>query len=150
MLPTVLFLVPLESPPWVGCTKVVLQFFDFRPTVQELLNIEQFCQCKFNKTKTPIFRAIGVLESALRVKILQRAISSFLERRCRKYWISSNLCHCKFHKNSTKSKLNISHGKPSYLNATYYLPLSPIPPSRQSDNTKDNYDPSLLNIRLRL
>ncbi len=148
MPPTVLFLVPLGSPPWVGCTEVVLRFLDFRPTVQELLNVEQFCQCKFNKTKTPIFRAIGVLESALWVKILQRVISSLLDRRCRKYRILSNLCHCQFHKNSTKSKLDISHGNPRYSNATYYLPLSPIPTSRQSDNTKDNYDPSLLNLRL--
>ncbi len=60
-----------KPSPWEGWTKVVLRCLDFRPTVQELLNIERFCQCKFNKTKTTIFGAIGVLESALWVKILQ-------------------------------------------------------------------------------
>jgi hypothetical protein len=31
----------------------------FKPMVQELLNIEQFCQRKFNKIKTKYFMEIG-------------------------------------------------------------------------------------------
>ncbi len=44
-------LVPLKSPLWEGLHEA---FMIFRPKVQELVNIEQFCQRKFNKIKTKI------------------------------------------------------------------------------------------------
>jgi hypothetical protein len=50
-------LVPLESPWWVWVHQDGSALF--KPMVQELLNIEQFCQRKLNKIKTKYFREIG-------------------------------------------------------------------------------------------
>jgi len=49
-----MLLVPLESQ---GCTEVVSLMF--RQMMEELLNIEQFCQRKFNNIKTKNAREIG-------------------------------------------------------------------------------------------
>jgi hypothetical protein len=49
-----MLLVPLESQ---GCTEVVSLMF--RQMMEELLNIEQFCQRKFNKIKTKNATEIG-------------------------------------------------------------------------------------------
>jgi hypothetical protein len=46
-------LVPLKSPLRVGLHEA---FMIFRPKVQELVNIEQFLQRKFNKIKTKILK----------------------------------------------------------------------------------------------
>jgi len=41
-------------------SRATLRWFgSFRPTTQELLNIEQFCQRKFNEIKTKYFRELG-------------------------------------------------------------------------------------------
>ncbi len=41
-------------------SRATLRWFgSFRSTMQELLNIEQFCQRKFNEIKTKYFRELG-------------------------------------------------------------------------------------------
>jgi hypothetical protein len=77
-------LVPLKSPLWVGLHEALMIF---RPKVQELLNIEQFCQRKFNKIKTKVLKG-----NWGKFLVLLKSLSwvNFLV-----YWIS-NILYLKF------------------------------------------------------
>jgi hypothetical protein len=56
-------------------SRATLRWFgSFRPTTQELLNIELFCQRKFNEIKTKYFRELGQAFST----IAKPLISGFL------------------------------------------------------------------------
>jgi hypothetical protein len=100
--PSAMHLVSLESFQWVSLHQG--HFVMFRTI------FDNFFIDDSKRQNLKLFEIVALFVDVwkcLLSKILWRWLSNFWDLRCKRHWILSYLCHCKFNKNSTKSELNI-------------------------------------------